>query len=122
MTATDDDFNDAGDYGAIAGGLPTGIFLEVVDDLDNLFYNFTKVPIQFSNDWVLYAGNDNVLAGGAGQDAMKVRWTFNKAGYNVVLRGAWKQRLRLIKADDLSSMDRHIVTVQGFKRKTDVPA
>lgn len=122
VMAVDGDFNNAGNYGAIVGGLPTGILLEVVDIDDNLIYNFTKVPIQFSYDWVLYAGNDNVLAGGAGEDAMKVRWTFSKAGYPVVLRGARHQRLRFIKSDDLSSMERHIATVQGFKRKTSVPA
>jgi len=122
LVAVDADFNNAGNYGAIAGGLPTGILIDVVDADDNIIFNMTKVPIQYSYDWTLYAGSDAVITGGAGADALKVRLTFNKAGHNLVLRGARHQRLRLSKSDDLSSMERHIVCVQGFKRKTDVPA
>jgi hypothetical protein len=116
-TMIDNTFTDAADYGAINNGLPTGIDLHVVDGDDNILYDFTPVPIKRSHDWSLYAGPDAVTVGGAGADPLMVRWTFQKAGYPVLLEGARGMRLRLLKPDDLSSMVSHIVGVQGYKEK-----
>lgn len=112
----DSAFTDATDYGAINGGLPTGIHVDVVDAEDNILYHFTKIPVKTTYDWGLYAGVDSVSIGGAGADPYQCRWTFAKAGYRVKLEGARGMRLRINKPDDLSSLDKHIIMVQGFKK------
>lgn len=117
VQAVDGAFTTATNYGAIGGGLPTGIHLDVVDADDNILYHFTKVPIKLTHDWAIYAGVDSVTVGGAGADPYNTRWTFRKAGYDIKLEGARGMRMRLNKPDDLSSMNQHIVAVQGYKKK-----
>jgi len=117
VQAIDGAFTTATNYGAIGGGLATGIHIDVVDSDDNILYHFTKVPIRLTHDWAIYAGVDSITIGGAGSDPYNCRWTFRKAGYDIKLEGARGMCLRLNKPDDLSSMSQHIVAVQGWKMK-----
>ncbi len=117
LSAIDANWNNALNYGALGAPLPTGINVDVVDGNDVVLYHFTQVPIKRTHDWTLYAGVDALHIGGAGADPFMVRWTFSKGGYDIKLEGKRGMRLRLTKPDDITGLDSHIVSVQGYKKK-----
>ena len=110
----DANFNNANLYGAIT--LANGMSIQVVNGAGAVLKDFTPINIKRSHDWVLLAGVDSVVIGGATSDALKVRWTF-KNGYDfLMLNGDNGEKLVLTVSDDMTGLDDQLMMMQGYKR------
>lgn len=111
----DANFNAATGYGA-GNALTNGITI-TVENADGVIINFTPEPIKTSFEWSLLAGVDIPVIGGAGADALPVRWTFNKGGGNITLDGSKGEFLKVAFGDAMDFMDYFKIMVQGTKNK-----
>jgi len=101
----------AGNYGAIAGGLPNGLDIELVnsgvvtDLLDG-------VPIQTNLDWITkgFEGKEASLSGG-GNKGIIVRWLFSNSG--APLRMIKDDTLRVRINDDCTGLTKHRFEIRG---------
>jgi hypothetical protein len=120
LVAIDNNFNNANNYGGAP--LPTGIALRVLDSEDAEVYNFMpNRRVQRIHDWTLWAGVDSTTEGSAGADPYMMRWTFARAGNDVILDGDEGHVLIFEIPDDLGSggagLDSHIAQVHGWRVK-----
>ena len=111
----DGNFNNATQYGAIGIPLAAGIRVYVENDSEILKEYTEFIRIKRSFDWSLLAGVDAVVQGGAGSDALTVRWTFSLGAADIELDGSDNQRFVVEILDDLTGLNEQIVFVQGKK-------
>jgi hypothetical protein len=111
----DANFNAATGYGA-GSALTNGISI-TVENAEKVIINFTPVSIKTSFEWALLAGVDIPVIGGAGADALPVRWTFSKGGGEITLDGTKGEFLRVSFGDAMDFMDHFRIMVQGTKNK-----
>ncbi len=105
----------AADYGNINGGLTNGVTAHIVNGSNATETNLTEVPIQTNADWGRQCYDSVDASFGAGNNFILVRWTFEKAGKQIALRGAQGDRLEVRFADDLSDLTGHYFLAQGYK-------
>jgi hypothetical protein len=104
----------AANYGAIAGGLTNGIPLtwktrgREVDLLDG-------DNIKRNGDLAAHCFDVDRITWGAGDDLLKVRWTFTKGGAYLTLDGDQGDGLFSYLSDDLSDLSKHEFIVQGWQ-------
>ena len=119
LAAIDLNFSDATKYGA-SSALSTGIALRILDGGGDEVYNFMpNKRIQRIHDWTLFSGVDTFTIGAAGADPYMMRWTFNRAGNDVILDGDEGHILVFEIPDNLggggAGLDSHIAQVQGWR-------
>lgn len=102
-------------YAGLMAPLTVGLTLKVTsDDTDETI--LTTLPIKTNADYADIAGVDiNYLNFGIGDNAIGVRWTFDKAGVPLILHGWHSDKLLLQVRDDLSDLVSHRFKVQGQK-------
>lgn len=111
----DANFNVATSYGALAA-LTNGIKIEV-RNINGVVKDFTEqVKIKRSYDYTLLAGGDNTSTGGAGADALRIRWTFARGYDDILLNGDTEDKLVVTIQDDLTGLDEQVMEVQGYER------
>jgi hypothetical protein len=112
----DGNWNNALQYGALGTALSNGIRMYVERDT-TIIREYTEfVKIKRNHDWSLFAGVDNPIIGGAGADALIVRWTFGKGCSDIVLDGSKLERFVVEIQDDLTDLDDQICFVQGCRK------
>ena len=116
LEAIDSAFTNATNYGAIST-LAVGITVRVLDSDNNVVKDFTPIPIKRSHDWGLLSGVDATALGGAGSDALLVRWTFARGYGDIILDGGLGHRFVLSVNDDLTGLDDQLAMVQGYSRR-----
>lgn len=110
----DANFNAATGYGA-GSALTNGITI-TVENASGIIVNYTPVSIKTSFEWALLAGVDIPVIGGAGADALPIRWTFNKGDGNIILDGSKGEFLKVSFGDAMNFMDHLRIMVQGYKK------
>ena len=112
----DGNWNNASQYGALGGALTTGIKIYTEINGGALIKDYTgDITIKRSHDWALLAGVDSISVGGAGEDPLLVRWTFERGAGNIILDGSKNERLVIEIGDDLQGLTDQLAMVQGFK-------
>lgn len=112
--------SDAGDYGAIAGGLENGIYLYkkksgvVVQDITD------GIPIKTNAGWGAFCFDVELKSWGVTSQFVLIRWTFAKSGGPITLNGGLEESLEFVINDDLTGLIDHTFMFHGlsFKRNT----
>lgn len=104
---------DAGDYGAVAGGLANGITVRQEDATGAVVANIVDplAPIKTNVDWAAYCYDGILSAFGTGDNFYNARWTFSKAG--LPLRLPQGGKIRIILHDTLTGLSGHRFLFQG---------
>lgn len=106
---------DPDEYGDQAA-LTNGIKVTIKDSSGTVIHDFTPNPITVTWHWGLLAGSDiTPSAFQAGADAILIRWTFTKAGYQVTIDGDKGEYLSVNIRDTLAGLTSHLMQVQGHK-------
>lgn len=107
---------DAGPTGAEFGGIPAltkGIQFLIKDDSGKVLFDFLDGDgVKQNRGFGLLAGPDWALATGAGVDAVTVRWTFARAGRQVLLKPG--QGFVCTVRDDLTAVNDMGMMLQGY--------
>jgi hypothetical protein len=101
-------------FAGIGGGLANGCQLQVIDsDSVTILLDFNDgVPITTNDQFAKLAGVDSIAAdSGNGDDWCPIRFTIQKAGKKMRLTEG--QRIRWTNRDDLESIRRFQIMVQG---------
>ena len=115
VTITDSTSNfQRASYGAIGGGLSTGLYFGVWDSLGNQIKAITTQTIKSNSDWANYCYDTSVNVWSGGEESLHARWTFSKSGSPIFLDGDAGEYLGLIVEDDLTGLDTHYFQVQGI--------
>ena len=102
----------ADEYGNLNGALANGITVAVYDG-DTLDCDLTDgLPVQSNADWGRVCYDAESLSYGSGDDFVRVRWTFSKAGQPLYLAGDYNFRVQL--NDNFTGLVAHYFQVQGF--------
>jgi len=118
LHAIDGNWNNASQYGALGTALANGIQIYKEINGGAVIKDYTEfMPIKRTHDWALLAGVDSVNVGGAGEDALIVRWTFNLGYSDIELDGSKNERLVLEVPDNLTGLTDQIAFIQGFKKE-----
>jgi len=110
-------YEDAGggtaeEYGNIGSALTNGIELEVRDEDDVVEMDLTdSVPIKSNGQWAVVCHDAQRKDWGAGDDLYTVRWTFAKAGDDILLQPGWKLVVKL--NDSFVGLVSHYFLAQG---------
>lgn len=106
----------ADEYGNLGAPLTNGISIYKTDEEGTKVHEITDpdTPIVSNMTWSMYNYDVTSLAFGAGNDAVKVRWTFLKAGFPIELFP--EQSLVVDLADDFTGLARHYFQFQGQRR------
>lgn len=92
--------------------LANGIQLRLTDQDDDLVEDFLDGnPVKSNAGWFFYAGKSNTFDAAASKTALVIDWSFVDKGFPLLLRPGWS--LETILHDDFSSMDIHMMCVQG---------
>ena len=101
-------------YGTLAAALTNGI--KVIHEVSGVEHELTDgIPITTNSAWSRLCYDVDVKGWGAGNDLLTVRWTFEKAGQKLVLRGPDSNKLIVRCNDDMTGLDTHSFMVQGLK-------
>lgn len=104
----------SGGYGAIAGPLTNGIELFVDRDSDGKrLYSLTDLPILTNGQWSSLCYDAKLSTYGSGDNWLSMRFSFDKFGGPIILRGDYGERLGVSFSDDFSGLTAHFFTVQG---------
>ncbi len=107
---------DGGPTGNEFGGIPAltnGVHFCTRGTDGKEIFNFTEGgDIKQNRAFGLLAGPDWALATGAGVDAVTVRWTFEKAGKQILLLPG--EEFVVIIQDDLTAIDDMGMQIQGY--------
>jgi hypothetical protein len=104
-------FNSAALYGALT--LANGMRIYIENDSGIIKEYTNGFTIKRNHDWSLLAGVDSVISGGAGTDALNIRWTFPNGGSEMILNGANNERLVLEVQDDQTGLVDQLSQIQG---------
>ena len=112
------------DYYGATGALTNGIVVSFEGKGKSLRL-MTPKPIQKIWEWGLVAGTDVILTDvTTGSDVVLVRWSFDKAGDPIRLRGSQNEYLKFDVRDNLggggAALVSHLVSVQGEMWEEDV--
>ncbi len=113
VEAIDGNFNNALDYGTIT--LATGMDIYIENDSGIIKRYTSEFKIKRSRDWSLLAGVDAIHVGGAGADALTVRWTFAKGCSEIDLDGSNTERLVVEVRDDMEGLEEQLIMIQGCR-------
>jgi hypothetical protein len=114
VEAIDGNFNNAALYGTVT--LTIGMRIYVEND-GGIIKEYTDgFTIKRNHDWALLSGVDAPAIGGAGSDALLVRWTFKNGCTNITLDGSNNERLVVEVADDMTGLDDQLIQVQGCRK------
>jgi len=103
---------DAGDYGAIAGGLTNGVLVNWIKD--GTTHDLTNgIPIKTNAGWGIQCYDISFQDFGAGNNFLLVRWTFARRGQPLGL--ALGDSLEFVLEDDLTGLVAHYFQVQGCR-------
>jgi len=96
--------------------LANGIEVKVIDSAGDLFDLTNGVPITTNAEWGHLCYDVNVLNFGTNpaNEHLVVRWTFDKSGQPLYLRGSKGEYLAVQLHDDLSGLLTHNFLVQGY--------
>lgn len=107
---------DAGPTGSEFGGIPAltnGITFTIEDKAGKILIDLSDgVGVKQNRGFGLLAGPDWALATGAGVDAVTVRWTFARAGRQLLLKSG--QTFVCTVRDDLLAINDMGMMVQGY--------
>lgn len=93
--------------------LANGITLRIVGD-SFADITLTFVPIRLTLDWQIYCYDFTYSDFGVGDNIAACRWTFDKGGRPLSLKGWDNQRLECVLSDDLSGLEAQYVYAQGL--------
>jgi hypothetical protein len=113
VQAIDGNFNNAAQYGALGAALTNGIRIYVENDGGIIKEYTSDFKIKRNHDWSFLAGIDSPVVGGAGEDALLVRWTFERSFSNITLDGSKNERLVVEIQDNLTGLTDQTCVVQG---------
>lgn len=101
-------------FAGLATALTNGCLFEIIDNDGNaqLLDFLDGNPITMNADFAPIAGVDSILEATAGDDALPIRFTIERAGANMVL--AVGQRIRFTIRDNLSTVTRFRAMAQGI--------
>lgn len=97
------------------GILPVGVKLYVANDDVDLIDLLDGETVTVSAKWAAYCFDAQVMAWGAGDEFLTVRWTFTKAGVPIRLIGNKRERIAVYIADNLSGLASHEFIIQGYR-------
>ncbi len=109
----DANFNNALQYGALT--LTNGMRIYVENDGGIIKEYTLGFNIKRNHDWALLAGVDTPVIGGAGSDALIVRWTFANGCSDIELDGSKNERLVIEIRDLMTGLDDQLIQVQGCR-------
>ena len=102
----------ADEYGNLNSALTNGVTVAVYND-DTLDCDLVDgLPIKANADWGRVCYDSEPLSYGSGDDFIRVRWTFAKAGQPIYLFDDWNLRVEL--NDSFTGLVEHYFMVQGF--------
>lgn len=106
-------------YGAL-GTLGVGIEARVQNNTSTLIDLTDGVPIQTNGNWGKFCYDAEVYPADQGNTDtyLRVRWTFEKAGYPIRLIGDNNERLEVLIQDNLTGLVEHYFHVQGYYEDT----
>lgn len=106
----------ASKYGSINGGLTNGILVRIEDGAGGVIKNLTPTAVTTNAFWGSYCYDADVKAWGTGNELLLVRWTFERTGSVVELRGG--EELVVLCQDDMTPLVAHGFLVQGIQVDT----
>ena len=108
-------------YGSLTGSLTNGVVVRTQNDGGTLINLTDNIPIKYNGDWGRVCYDSDIFVGTGGTDtSLRVRWTFEKAGYPLRLVGNDSERLEVYLNDDFTDgggatgLSNHYFVVQGF--------
>jgi hypothetical protein len=111
VQAIDGNFNNASLYGTVT--LTNGMRIYIEND-GGIIKEYTDgFTIKRNHDWALLSGVDAPAIGGAGSDALLIRWTFANGCSYIKLNGSKNERLVLEVTDNMTGLDDQLSQVQG---------
>lgn len=103
-------------FGSVNLSSGNGCLFQVEDAAGGVLLDFLDGQSLKSNaEWAFMAGVDAVIHPAAGDDALPVRFTIEKAGHQLNLQPA--QRIRFSVRDDLSGLSLFRIMAQGYYRE-----
>ena len=103
---------DAESYGN-AIMLTNGIRVYVKNASDAVLWEMTSFPILSNGDWMGHCHDLNYSDIGTGDNIVSIRWTFDKAGQECIVKFDEGEYLEVYLNDDFSGLTHHRFTVQG---------
>lgn len=103
---------DATDYGAIAGPLTNGVGLSLFDGRTNTDL-LDGHPIKKNSDWAMVCYDFQHIGLGVGPEFVTARWTFARAGVNLIIPPDPNAYVRVAINDDLTGLSDHHFFFQG---------
>ena len=107
-------------YGSV-GELANGVTIRVQDDTTTLVNLTNGIPIKNNGNWGHYCFDAELYPSTAGNTDtyLRVRWTFEKAGYPLRLVGDNNERLEVVLNDDFTGggsggLVEHYFHAQGY--------
>lgn len=108
----------AATYGAIAGGLTNGIVMRKATDTGTSFtLTDTDIPIKNNAQWGYYCYDSTVNSVGSGDTFLLVRWTFERYGASLGLRGELGDRLEIVLNDNFTTLVEHYFIAEGIQHE-----
>jgi hypothetical protein len=114
IQAIDGNFNNATQYGTLT--LANGIRVYVEDDSGIIKEYTTEFKIKRNHDWALLSGVDATIIGGAGEDALLVRWTLSNGCSYLELNGSKNERLVVEIRDLMTGLTDQLIQAQGCRK------
>lgn len=104
----------SGGYGAIVGPLTNGVEIFVDRDSDDKrLYTLTDIPILTNGQWSSLCYDAKLSTYGSGDGWLSMRFSFDKFGGPIILRGDYGERFGIGLSDDFSGLTGHFFMVQG---------
>lgn len=105
---------DSGGYGAVTpvASLTNGVVLRVQNG--GTVFSLTDDPITTNAEWAAYCHDVTVHSFGSGDALLTARWTFDKSGIPISLRGDEGEELVVELNDDLTFLTAHKFLIQGY--------
>ena len=104
-------------YGGLAGALSNGITVRVQDDSGTIINLTDGIAIDHNGSWGRVCYDINSINFGAGNDAVAVRWTFDRSGVPIRLVGDNNERLEIVVNDSFVGLVEHTFLIQGYEAK-----
>lgn len=111
-------------YGSV-GELTNGVTVRVQDDLGTVVPLTNGIPIKTNGNWGHFCFDAEVYPSSVGNNDtyLRVRWTFEKAGYPLRLVGDNNERLEVVLNDDftdggVNGLVEHYFHAQGYYENT----
>ena len=103
------------EFGGLGSALSTGLELGIYDPEDNQVLDFMDGQSLVANEeWGWLAGVDDIITPVAGEDGLRVRFTFSKVTGDrpIKLEAGWS--FRCIVAQNLDGITKFRIMLQGF--------